>query len=114
VTERIRRSAQFRAFAGGTRRRRGPLTMTAAASLEPGVPRVGYAIGRGVGTAVARNRLRRRLRHATAELTPALDSEGAYLIGAAKGADLLTYREICAALSELTAALASAHVMEPA
>ncbi|HEY1739478.1 MAG TPA: ribonuclease P protein component, partial [Acidimicrobiia bacterium] len=67
MTARIRRSAQFGAFAGGTRHRRGPLTVAAAPSLEPGVARVGFAIGRGVGTAVDRNRLRRRLRHVVAE-----------------------------------------------
>ena len=103
MTASIRRSAQFGAFAGGAWTRRGPLTMTTAPSLEPGVPRVGYAISRGVGTAVARNRLRRRLRHAVVELAPRLDPECAYLIGATKGATELTYREIASLLGELVA-----------
>jgi len=103
VTARIRRSAQFRAFAGGTRRRRGPLSLTVAPSLEPGVPRVGYAISRAVGNAVERNRLRRRLRHAMAELTPRLDPQSAYLIAAAKGACELTFGELVRLLAGLVA-----------
>ncbi len=79
--------------------------LTAAPSLEPGVPRVGYAISRAVGTAVARNRLRRRLRQAAGVVAPRLDPNRAYLIAAAKGAIDLTYREIEAAVAHLATEL---------
>ncbi len=79
--------------------------MVSAPSLDPGVPRVAYAVGRGVGPAVQRNRLRRRLRSALVALEPRLGTDRAYLVGATKGANRLTYREITAHLDELTAAL---------
>ena len=51
-------------------------------------PRVAYAIGRKVGGAVERNRLRRRLRAIVWQLAPSL-RPGAYLIGVApEGAHL--------------------------
>jgi len=75
--------------------------MIAAPSVDPGVPRVAYAIGRTVGSAVTRNRLRRRLRSAVREVGAGLDSATAYLIGASKGASDLTYREIVALVSTL-------------
>jgi ribonuclease P protein component len=68
----------------GRRARRGPLTVTwlgpTAGADSP--PRVGFAIGRSVGGAVLRNRIRRRLRAALRELQagdrlPA----GTYLLG---------------------------------
>lgn len=43
--------------------------------LEPGgasVPRIGFAVGRQLGTAVVRNRTRRRLREAARTLVPEL------------------------------------------
>jgi ribonuclease P protein component len=80
--------------------------MAAVPSLEPGVPRVGYAIGRGVGPAVSRNRLRRRLRHAMAGLGDHLDPDRAYLIGAAKGATTLTHSDLASILGFLAGELA--------
>ena len=68
----------------GRRARRGPLTVTWLAP-EPGdarPPRAAFAIGRSVGGAVRRNRIRRRLRAALRALQvqgrlPA----GSYLLG---------------------------------
>lgn len=49
-------------------------------------PRVAYALGRGVGGAVVRNRVRRQLRHAlAAEARGAGLPSGWYLIGASPG-----------------------------
>ena len=62
----IRERSTFRALAQGRRRRRGVVMVTCAVvgpRSEP--PRVAYAVGRGVGGAVVRNRVRRRLRAAT-------------------------------------------------
>jgi RNase P protein component len=74
----------------GTRRRSGPVTVSfvpASAVPAPGGavperPCVAFAIGRRVGSAVVRNRLRRRLRDEVARL--ASDGQlrpGAYLVG---------------------------------
>lgn len=68
----------------GRRARRGPLVLTwlAPGPGEDAPPRVAFAIGRAVGGAVRRNRIRRRLRAALRELQadgrlPA----GTYLVG---------------------------------
>jgi ribonuclease P protein component len=52
-------------------------------------PRVGYAIGRPIGTAVTRNRLRRRLRAVVHDEARLGLPPGWYLIGASPGADEL-------------------------
>ena len=68
--------------------------------------RVAYAIGRRVGPAVARNRLRRRLRAAVREIQRDEGlAPGAYLIGARADAIGRPYRELRA---DLTAALVAA------
>jgi ribonuclease P protein component len=54
---------------------------------------VAYAVGRAVGGAVVRNRLRRRLRAAVSELGPTL-RPGAYLVGAAPEAVSLPFGEL--------------------
>ena len=65
-------------------------------------PRVAYAVGRRVGPAVVRNRVRRRLRAATmarrGELQP-----GAYLFGAGPAAATASFAELDAAMGELLA-----------
>ena len=65
------------------------LTWLDGRSGEP--PRVAYAIGRNVGGAVDRNRLRRRLRAVVAELNP---GPGSYLLGVSPAASGLTYEEL--------------------
>ena len=76
----------------GTRARRGPVTVTYSATGDQRAPRVAYAVGRRVGNAVARNRLRRRLRAVVAEVTGL--APGAYLIGAGPEASELSYEEL--------------------
>ena len=74
----------------GQRARRGPVAVTWCPATSAPVPRVAFAIGRAAGGAVARNRIRRRLRAALQELLvqdrlPA----GTYLVsGTAEAADL--------------------------
>ncbi|MCA1846791.1 MAG: ribonuclease P protein component [Actinobacteria bacterium] len=94
-----------RAFADlrrqGRRTRRGPLALT----WSPGgdEPRVAFAVGRKVGGAVQRNRLRRRLREILR--TDLRDLEpGAYLVAVAPEAAALTFSQLRAALSELLSA----------
>ena len=71
-----------------------------------GPPRVAYAIGRPVGGAVVRNRLRRQLRALLAERAASLPP-GAYLIGASPATATLDHgdlrRTLHTALDELSA-----------
>ena len=66
----------------------------------PGAPvaaRVGFAVGRSAGGAVARNRLRRRLRAVVADLARADDGllpAGTYLVSARSEAAALTPTEL--------------------
>ena len=73
------RSAFTRLADDGRRTRAGVLWCTYIPDPAATPPRVAYALGRAIGPAVVRNRLRRRLRAmlSTIELPP-----GVYLIGA--------------------------------
>ncbi|MHB1924609.1 MAG: ribonuclease P protein component [Acidimicrobiales bacterium] len=82
----------------GRRVRRGPLSVTFLPAGVDGPPRVAYAIGRRVGGAVVRNRLRRRLRAVVAELAPGM-SPGVYLVSASAPAVALGYGELRSLLS---------------
>src|SRR6516165_4522665 len=64
LTRPIRDRATFAALARSRPRRRGPVTMRVSATATTDGPRVAYAVARHVGGAVARNRVRRRLRAA--------------------------------------------------
>jgi ribonuclease P protein component len=61
-------------------------------------PRVAFAIGRALGTAVARNRLRRRLRAILGDIDV---PPGIYLIGATPAAVELTFGELRSATIRL-------------
>jgi ribonuclease P protein component len=79
ATWRVRDRATFTALRAGRRGHAGPLHV-AWLPEDPGTPpRVAFAVGRRVGSAVARNRVRRQLRAAVAELAPGL-APGAYLV----------------------------------
>jgi ribonuclease P protein component len=70
----------------------GPVRAVFAPADEstPGVfPQVGYAIGRRCGSAVVRNRLRRRARAVVREAAPSLP-RGAFLVRLEPGASSLT------------------------
>jgi ribonuclease P protein component len=61
-----------------------------------GSARVAFAVGRGVGGAVVRNRVRRRLRSAIAELDAEGDglAGGAYLVAASPDAAATPYAQL--------------------
>jgi ribonuclease P protein component len=78
----------------GRRARRGPVTVVHLPG--PGDVRVAYAIGRKVGPAVVRNRLRRRLRAAVRELDRSAGglAPGAYLVALRPQAAQRTYDQL--------------------
>jgi ribonuclease P protein component len=102
---RIRDRATFTALARSRRRvRRGPITVTWAPGDPAEPPRVAYAIGRRVGGATVRNRVRRRLRAIVGDLRPGL-GPGAWLIGAAPEVATLSYDELKSTVAKALDAL---------
>jgi ribonuclease P protein component len=79
---RVRDRATFEALAGARRRRAGPVSLRFLSDGSDDPPRVAYAIGRRVGNAVTRNRIRRRLRAAIDGHASELLPGGAYLFSA--------------------------------
>jgi ribonuclease P protein component len=91
----IRDRSTFVALRRQPRVRRGPISVTFLAA--PGPPRVAYAVGRAVGSAVARNRVRRRLRSIVAGLTLV---PGAYLVGVQPTAAAMGFVELTDLVTE--------------
>ena len=91
---RVRDRATFRLLAAGSRRRRGPVSITCTSAASGGPPVVAYAVGRPVGNAVTRNRVRRRLREAVRAEAAGLRAGHAYLVGARPGLERLTQRDL--------------------
>ena len=74
----LRSSAEFsRAYKNGTRRRCGAVTVVTAAG-PAGPPTVGFIAGKKVGSAVLRNRAKRRMREAAARCE--LKSDTVYVL----------------------------------
>jgi ribonuclease P protein component len=73
VERRVRRRNEFAAAVRDGRRASGPgVVIYLLRTPRPGLARAGFVVGRGVGPAVARNRLRRQLRHLLAPRLAAL------------------------------------------
>ena len=92
---RVRGQAAFQALARGKRRRAGNLEVRTAVlgtSTEP--PRAAFSVGRSVGDAVTRNRVRRQLRSALREHAASLQPGAGYLLRATPGAATTTYAEL--------------------
>jgi len=64
---------------------------------------VAYAVGRPVGNAVARNRLRRRLRAAVAAQAEGLRPDTAYLLSAGPRAAAMSAAQLAEAVARLLA-----------
>ncbi len=96
IVGRIHRQATFRALSRPDgRAQRGPVNVAFSRTEESScLPLAAYAIGRRHGGAVARNRLRRRLREAVRAAGPALEP-GAYLVRATPEAARLGFDELC-------------------
>ena len=98
---RVRDAATFQALRrSGRRVRSGALSVTWLPGPPGEPPRLAFAIGKVVGTAVVRNRLRRRLRSLFAELSPAL-RPGTYLVGAGPAAATLDHGDLRRTVSAL-------------
>lgn len=71
-------------------------------------PRVAYAIGKAVGSAVTRNRLRRRIRAVLSGLAGTGEGglpPGAYLVRTGPGSERLSSRELEVAMAEIADAV---------
>jgi ribonuclease P protein component len=89
------RAAFVRLGRDGTRIRASSLWCTFSPDPTVTPPRVAFAIGRAVGPAVTRNRLRRRLRSILRDASSAgRMPPGWYLIGARPTASELTYDQL--------------------
>ncbi len=101
----IRDRATFIALRRSRRRaRRGAITVTWVPGTGTDPARIAYAVGRKTGTAVVRNRVRRRLRAAARECRGHL-GPGAYLVGATADAASLPYARLRSSFSEALDAL---------
>ena len=102
---RVRDRASFVALRrAGRRVRHGAIAVTWAPAVAPGPPRVAYTVGRRCGGAVVRNRLRRRLRAAVAELADQL-APGIYAVTPAPEAVTCSYPQLRAELGSAVTAL---------
>ena len=108
--DRMKRRADFLRAQKSRRQFTPGLTLESCRSPED-VPlagcRVGFTASRKVGSAVKRNRAKRRLRAAAAELLPLLGRKGHDYVLVAKVATLS--RPYAALLADLTKALTGAH-----
>jgi ribonuclease P protein component len=103
ATRRVRDRAAFAALRTGRRGHAGPVRVTWVPGDGTEPPAVAFAVGRRVGPAVARNRVRRRLRAVVAQLAPEL-APGTYLV-AFRGAPDTTFATL---REHVTRAVASA------
>ena len=91
---RLRRRQEFTdVVRRGSRASRGPLTF----HLDPadsGLAKVGFVIGKPVGNAVVRNRLRRRLRHVLAARLASLPAGVRLVVRARPGAGELSSADL--------------------
>lgn len=105
---RVRDASTFTAFRKSRHRgRSGPLWVAWVPTPPGEPPRLAFAIGRKVGGAVTRNRLRRQLRAAFWELQP---GAGAYLVGVAPEAVTLSFGGLKELLHQALHGLAPAPV----
>ena len=109
---RVDRRDTFTTLGAALRVRAGPLTVSWVPGDPTEPPRVAFAIGRRVGSAVVRNQLRRRLRSCLRDAAPRL-LPGAYLVGAAPGAIQLSYEDLRMTVLRALDAVASRHERRP-
>jgi ribonuclease P protein component len=106
LTWRIRDRATFDALSRRKRVRRGPVSLTVVPVDGSSPPQVAYAVGKGVGGAVSRNRVRRRLQAAVTNHRSQLESGRAYLLGTSPAAAGVSFAELEAAVGQVLATAA--------
>jgi ribonuclease P protein component len=82
-------------------RRNGVWLRSVRTDAPDSPPRVAYAVGRRLGDAVQRNRIRRRLREAVRAVRGELEPGRAYLLGARPDAATMPYRDLVSTLEHL-------------
>ena len=98
--QRLRRRRDFAAvYRSGRSYARGPLALRIRANPETDVPRYGFAVGKRLGGAVTRNRIKRRLREAARRYAAAGQVD--IVVIARNGAQRASYQELQATLSGL-------------
>jgi ribonuclease P protein component len=102
LIRRVRDRATFAALAGAQRQLLGPISVRFVADDVEGLPRVAYGVS-GAPNAVARNRVRRRLRAAVARAEACLRSGGAYLVSARGEVLTMPFDELVATVTSLLA-----------
>ena len=105
--ERLRQRSDFLAVAAGARALGEAFLLQASQRNDAGPPRVGFTVSKKVGTAVERNRVRRRLREIV-RLSAAgrLHSGKDYVLVGRRAALDLPFDQLCA---DFLAALARLH-----
>jgi len=103
LTWRTRGRSAFEGLRRASTVRSGPFTVSWLPAVPGQPPALAFAIGKRVGNAVVRNRLRRRLREAARHLVTL--PPGTYLIRARPSAVALSFQEISAHLSRATSSL---------
>ena len=112
LIDRIRKRGDFdRLRRNGTRVRIDSLWCSSVPDQCSTSPKVAFAIGRAVGPAVVRNRLRRRLRALLNEVHLA---PGLYLIGGTPQLSELTFDQLSTLVDRLSARLATDRITDDA
>ena len=106
---RLRRRNDFAAVYRNGRIQSNPLLVLRVLPTDRETTRFGFVVGKAVGGAVVRNRVKRRLREAVRQLPIAAGFD--VVIGARKPAAEAPFSALLAALTALTA---KAHICSPA
>lgn len=95
--ERLRKRADFLAAAAGMKASSAAFVLQACERKDGGAARIGFTVSKKVGTAVERNRVRRRLREIV-RLSAAgrLDSGKDYVLVGRRAALALPFERLCA------------------
>lgn len=96
MVDAVRSRRTFSALSSSRHRgRSGPVWIVRSPAEADGTVQVAYAVNRAVGTAVVRNRIRRRLRAVFDDLEASgLLEPGAYLVGVRPEASTLDFAEL--------------------